>query len=100
MIRDPGTHTSMARFGTTPIARLWALEWNGSTLACNVYRDGSSLELRVESREAVVLREPFRMEPRALARTRVLRDGLKRRGWRDAGPTDTAPGAHHDGREG
>jgi len=27
--------------------------------------------------------EPFEMEPRALARTKALRDSLKRRGWRE-----------------
>ena len=62
---------------------LWELEWNENRLSCAVYRRGNGLELRVESAMAVIVTEPFVIEPRALARAQMLRDDLKRRGWTD-----------------
>jgi hypothetical protein len=60
---------------------LWELEWNENRLVCAVYRSATGLELRVESAKAVIVSEPFMIEPRALARAQKLRDDLKRRGW-------------------
>jgi hypothetical protein len=64
---------------------LWELEWNADRLTCAIYRHGSGLQLRVESAVAVIVTERFDLQPRALARARTLRKGLKRRGWRDTG---------------
>ncbi|HEU5259006.1 MAG TPA: hypothetical protein VFU28_23630 [Vicinamibacterales bacterium] len=63
------------------ISTLWNLTFNNQHLRCVVYRDVDGLELRLESPAGVILSEPFEMEPRALARTRALRESLKRRGW-------------------
>jgi hypothetical protein len=68
-----------------PLAMLWELEWNADRLTCAIYRHGSGLQLRVESAVAVIVTERFDLQPRALARARTLRQGLKRRGWRDTG---------------
>lgn len=68
-----------------PLAVLWELEWNGSRVSCAVYRRPEGLELCVESPSAVIVSEPFAIEPRALARAQMLRDRLKRRGWKDSG---------------
>ena len=57
------------------------LEWNENRLVCAVYRRTTGLQLRVESARAVIVSEPFVIEPRALARAQKLRDDLKRRGW-------------------
>jgi hypothetical protein len=65
------------------ISTLWNLTFNNQHLRCVVYRDGDGLELRLESPAGVILSEPFEMEPRALARTRALRESLKRRGWEE-----------------
>lgn len=73
----------MGQTPDAPVARLWELEWNADRLSCAIYRHGSGLQLRVESKVAVIVTERFDMQPRALARARALRDGLKRRGWRD-----------------
>lgn len=70
--------------GPEPLATLWRLAWNGDRLACSVYRvKEGQLQLRVEVGEAVIVDEPFELQPRALARARALRDALKRRGWED-----------------
>jgi hypothetical protein len=69
--------------GARPIATLWRLTWKGDLLSCSVYRDGEGLELRLESPAAVILAEPFELQPRALARTQSLRESLKRRGWQE-----------------
>jgi hypothetical protein len=69
--------------GTRPVATLWRLTWKGDLLSCSVYRDGEGLELRLESPAAVILAEPFELQPRALARTQSLRESLKRRGWEE-----------------
>lgn len=66
------------------ISTLWNLTFNEQQLRCVVYRGVNGLELRLESLTAVILSEPFDMEPRALARTKALRESLKRRGWRES----------------
>lgn len=33
---------------------------------------------------AVIVEEPFDLEPRAVARAHALREALKRRGWKEA----------------
>jgi len=65
------------------ISTLWNLTFNEQQLRCVVYRGVNGMELRLESPAGVILVEPFDMEPRALARTRALRESLKRRGWED-----------------
>jgi hypothetical protein len=69
--------------GARAVATLWRLTWNGDLLSCSVYRDGEGLELRLESPAAVILAEPFELQPRALAKTQSLRESLKRRGWQE-----------------
>lgn len=69
--------------GSRPVATLWQLAWKGDRLFCTVYRHGEGFELRVESPSAIILTEPFELQPRMLARTEALRASLKRRGWRD-----------------
>jgi hypothetical protein len=64
-----------------PLAILWRLRLNDNRIACRVYREGATLHLCVESPSAVIVREPFELEPRALARARMLRANLERRGW-------------------
>ena len=65
------------------VAILWQLAWQESAIACVIYRDDRGLELRVECDAAVIAREPFDLQPRALARANALRDSLKRRGWQE-----------------
>lgn len=67
----------------TPIARLWELTWNDDRVTCAVYRLERGLQLRLESRTATILSEPFDLQPRMLARSQALRKSLERRGWRD-----------------
>ncbi len=64
-----------------PVATLWQLAWRNQQLSCVVYRDGDALRLTVDSPTAVIVTEPFEMQPRALARAQALRDALLRRGW-------------------
>jgi hypothetical protein len=80
--------------GDLPLAVLWELEWNENRLVCAVYRRATDLELRVESAKAVIVSEPFVIEPRALARAQKLRDDLKRRGWSEgtSGVSDSPHG--------
>jgi len=66
-----------------PIATLWELAWNDDRLTCAVYRQDGGLQLRLESPTTTILSEPFDLQPRMLARSRALRNSLKRRGWRD-----------------
>jgi hypothetical protein len=80
--------------GETPLALLWELEWNENRLVCAVYRRTNGLQLRVESAKAVIVSEPFVIEPRALARAQALRDDLKRRGWTEG--IHPAAAATHD----
>ena len=63
---------------------LWQLAWNEDRLWCSVYRRNHRLHLRVESGTAIIVTEPFDLEPRALARAQALREALKRRGWSEA----------------
>ena len=82
------------------MAVLWRLRMNDSQIMCRVYRDGGGLRLCVESPSAVIVQEPFAMEPRAVARARMLRDILKRQGWRDVpddGPTEVKPTSTRSG---
>ena len=74
-----------------PIATLWNLTFNEQQLRCVVYRGVNGLELRLESPAGVILVEPFDMEPRALARTKALRESLKRRGWQEENPKGQIP---------
>ena len=66
------------------VALLWQLAWKDDRLCCSVYRRNERLELTVESKMAVIVTEPFDLEPRAVARAQALREALKRRGWTDA----------------
>ena len=65
------------------VSTLWNLTFNEQQISCVVYRGVNGLELRLQSPTAVILSQPFEMEPRALAKTRALRDSLKRRGWEE-----------------
>lgn len=65
------------------VATLWSLHFENSTLRCVVYHAAKGMELRLESARATILIEPFDMHPRAFARTKALRESLKRRGWRE-----------------
>jgi hypothetical protein len=67
-----------------PVATLWQLAWEDDRLSCVVYRSDAGLQLRLESPTAVILSQPFDLQPRALARMQALRDSLRRRGWRDS----------------
>jgi hypothetical protein len=57
---------------------------NDDRLCCSVYQSESGWQLRVESDTAVIMTEPFELQPRAVARSHALRDSLKRRGWRES----------------
>ena len=63
------------------VATLWNLMFNGNQVSCVVYQGTHGMELRVESPAGTILSEPFDMQPRAMARSRALRESLKRRGW-------------------
>ena len=73
---------------------LWHLTWidpaaptaAGERVSCVVYHGVKGMELRIESATRVILAEPFEMQPRALARTRAVRESLKRRGWKEEHP--------------
>jgi len=67
----------------THVSTLWDLTFKQQRVRCVVYRRGNGMELRLESPTGVILREPFELEPRALAKTKALREALKRRGWRE-----------------
>ena len=84
----------MSNAGETPLAVLWELEWNENRLVCAVYRRANGLQLRVESARAVIVSEPFVIEPRALARAQALREDLKRRGWTEGTHTPSAAPTH------
>ena len=66
-----------------PVATLWQLALAKDRLFCTVYRNEEGLQLRLESATAVIMSEPFDLQPRMMARTQALRDSLKRRGWRE-----------------
>lgn len=84
----------MSNAGETPLAVLWELTWNENRLVCAVYRRTNGLQLRVESAKAVIVSEPFVIEPRALARAQALRDDLKRRGWTESTHPESAEPTH------
>jgi hypothetical protein len=65
------------------ISTLWNLTFNEHRVRCAIYHAANGMELRLESATGVILTEPFDMEPRSLARTRALRESLKRRGWKE-----------------
>jgi hypothetical protein len=73
------------------ISTLWNLTFHEQRLTCVVYRGVNGMELRLESPTGVILKEPFEMDPRALARTRALRESLKRRGWQEVNPKSQLP---------
>ena len=73
------------------VSTLWNLVFDEQRVRCVVYRGANGMELRLESPTAVILREPFEVGPRALARTRALKESLKRRGWRDENPKPQIP---------
>ena len=66
-----------------PVAKLWQLRWKDDSVSCTIYRHGKDLELRLESPTALILAEPFELQPRMLARTQSLRESLKQRGWKE-----------------
>ena len=66
-----------------PVATLWQLALAKDRLFCTIYRNEAGLQLRLESPTAVIMCEPFDMQPRMMARTQALRESLKRRGWRE-----------------
>jgi len=65
------------------VATLWNLMFEGNRLSCAVYHGPTGMELRLESAAGTIFREPFDMQPRSLARTKTLRESLRRRGWKD-----------------
>ena len=68
------------------VATLWNLRFDDSILRCVVYHGDSGMELRLESAKTTIITEPFDMHPRSFARTKALRESLKRRGWKEEGP--------------
>jgi hypothetical protein len=66
------------------VSTLWNLTFNRHQVSCVIYRSATGMQMRLESAAGVILSEPFDMEPRAFARTRALRESLKRRGWRES----------------
>ena len=89
---DNSPAVSISREGR--IATLWHLTWNdpaspqplakaGDRVSCVVYQGAEGMQLRLESSAGVIMSEPFDMQPRAFARTRTLRESLKRRGWQE-----------------
>jgi hypothetical protein len=66
-----------------PVATLWQLTLAKERLICTVYRNGEGLQLRLESATAVIMSEPFELQPRTVARAQALRASLKRRGWQE-----------------
>lgn len=67
-----------------PVATLWNLTWQGDRLACVVYKTDAGMLLRLESPDAIVMTEHFDLQPRMMARVKMLHAALKRRGWEDA----------------
>jgi hypothetical protein len=68
------------------VTTLWNLIFDDSRVSCVIYRGADGMELRLESPAGTILTMPFDLQPRALARTRALRESLKRRGWKEANP--------------
>jgi hypothetical protein len=63
------------------VATLWKLTWKKVRVTCVVYQAVEGMQLRLESGKGILFTEPFEMQPRNFARTRALRESLKRRGW-------------------
>jgi hypothetical protein len=78
---DNSLAVSISREGR--VATLWHLTWEDDRVSCAVYRGAEGMQLRLESPRGVIMSEPFDMQPRAFARTRTLRESLKRRGWQE-----------------
>jgi hypothetical protein len=70
------------------VTTLWKLIFGDSRVSCVVYRGPNGMELRLESATGTILTMPFDLQPRALARTRALRESLKRRGWKEVTPPE------------
>jgi hypothetical protein len=66
------------------VATLWRLTWKRVRVSCVVYQDVDGMQLRLESSKGVLFSGPFEMQPRNFARTKALRESLKRRGWKEA----------------
>ena len=66
------------------VATLWRLTWKKERVSCCVYQGVEGMQLRLESANGILFSEPFDMQPRNFARTKALRDSLKRRGWKEA----------------
>jgi len=87
--------------GDECIATLWRLTWidpaappgdtAGDRVSCVVYQGANGMELRIESMTHVILTEPFDMQPRSMARTKALRESLKKRGWKEEKPKAQIP---------
>jgi len=73
------------------VSTLWNLSFNGERVSCVIYHGTGGMELRLESPTGIILSEPFDMQPRAMARTRALRESLKRRGWTETTPNSQFP---------
>jgi hypothetical protein len=73
------------------VATLWNLILHDDRVSCVVYHGVKGMELRLESATAVILTEPFEMQPRAFARMKALRESLKRRGWLEENPKSQNP---------
>ena len=66
------------------VATLWRLTWKKTLVSCVVYQDVDGMQLRLESGKGILFSEPFDMQPRHFARTKALRESLKRRGWKES----------------
>jgi hypothetical protein len=92
-----GLHGDNSRAVPVPgerlIATLWQLAWEDDRVCCAVYRGPDGLLLRLESVAGVIVAEPFDMDPRGFARTRTLREALKRRGWKELKVSGALPDA-------
>jgi len=65
------------------VATLWSLTWKRTLVSCVVYQGVDGMQLRLESGRGILFTEPFDMQPRNFARTKALRESLKRRGWKE-----------------
>ena len=79
---DNSLAVSISREGR--VATLWRLTWKRTLVSCVVYQGVDGMQLRLESGKGILLSEPFDMQPRNFARTRALRESLKRRGWKES----------------
>ena len=66
------------------MATLWRLAWKRTRVSCVVYQGIDGMQLRLESGKEILFSEPFDMQPRHFARTKALRESLKRRGWKES----------------